>query len=451
MTDINMNESFIIFDQEIDQIINDQAFEEIQKEELTKYHEQKFNDSLKIEYYENPLFISQYLKSNDNDDKIILINKYCLGIEAIIIFIFLCTYHYIKQDVTYDGLYNFNLIILFQLDMLFGIITYIIYFFKLEKYYVCHRNNTLERYIYIFFNFAVFGVIYILCDYYKIIFILHILTQSPQIILWVLNIKIMKILIQNMCHYLRKIINVVAVSEITKILNIIIRRSLYTSRDKPDYVVKIIIRKEDIFPFIENFNYDLSLHFLLAFVIASLLQYFETDGATIYTIIFRNYYFKQLYIHDNTNYKKQVHKIIKNKEYSKILDPYFLNMMIRLYINSNIEKKISITKQVKLILHVITNNLTQIMILWSICSLTNCIIFGIIFNILFTINFDMSKSTIINIITNIVCMPLLLLLLPKDYLLSLFCLKIIVFMSQTNAVNEIINCLKKDINNKKTC
>ena len=79
-------------------------------------------------------------------------------------------------------------------------------------------------------------------------------------------------------------------------------------------------------------------------------------------------------------------------------------------------------------------------------EIINPLFIGVIFNILFTINFINIKKEKYYILINFLSIHMLIILLPKDYLLSLICLKIIMFISNTNIIREIEKYIKKYIN-----
>lgn len=84
------------------------------------------------------------------------------------------------------------------------------------------------------------------------------------------------------------------------------------------------------------------LSFVCASAIALVLFYFELDGVKFYTILIRQYYFRE-YLDINrkkrrrqrANNHEYICDIIQKREWSKFTDPYTLNRLLKLYLEIN--------------------------------------------------------------------------------------------------------------------
>ena len=414
------------------------------------------------ELYENPMFKTQYLvpsaiaiqqnKTDTNTDILRnTINYQILSTEIIIILI----------NMLYFG--GLSIGLLFQTDILFGVLIYIFGFLLQTKYLdssydmfiTMERMRALDRYIIIFLE-----VIVAMFINTKYVMIPLNVIQAPQIMNIILNLQFVKVRIEKIYDYLQKISDIIVNNLVAKTLSIIFAKCLKNSDNLANNLadignitdmtksisIKVVntkIEPKDIAPFMTKFNYKLSIHFLSTFLVASGLQYFEQDGATFYTVLFRNYYFRQLYLNDINTNKRILNDILDTRDYSKIIDPYFLNVIIQLYAESGKNDNTSIVEKINEILGIFLDGFFQIMTLWSICSISGSVLMGNLCNTIFI--WDNKKK----IIMNAICSVILYFVFYSDHLLSLILLKISLFILNTKITYDIIKKIYKDLSQPK--
>ncbi len=136
---------------------------------------------------------------------------------------------------------------------------------------------------------------------------------------------------------------------------------------------------------IRNVNQATIINFIGAFAIASILQYFEQNGTNIYTMLFRQYYFKSFSLKqpNNINFNQQLCLHLQYRNWDQILNSYNLNQLIRFYTNNKLNKS-------NKIICLINNNIThfyyvylQFMSCWIIHSLNLFSGFCILANLFF--------------------------------------------------------------------
>lgn len=116
-----------------------------------------------------------------------------------------------------------------------------------------------------------------------------------------------------------------------KIANLINRISSDHLNNSPNLKSEELIKFMDID--IRN-----CISFIGSCLVASLLLYLEMDGAKIYTIMFRQYYFRQYFLkkeESNLDDGTYISTIINKRDWQKLSDPYTLNRLMTLYLRLN--------------------------------------------------------------------------------------------------------------------
>lgn len=322
--------------------------------------------------YDNNLnYCSQYFNVNYSE------------VKHPIKFIYIITQFFIVSTIYHFFWTNINLINILTTDSIISSLIFILYFY-------CNNNsifinNTIYqpsyfiRYIYYFIllsiyyivDFITWGYLSILLNLILPFFILPVVIEN---IVYNYNFKKITNAVINDCE---NFIYFIISKHMSKILSIISNNCL-------DYNPTF---KEDEFkPFIKKVSVDIFINFICSFLFASILHYFEKNGTTVFTAIFRQFYFRQYYFKKENidkNNKNYLINIMKTKNWIKLLDPYTLNRILKMYLLINNNKENSIIKHIKNIINQFNTSFSKIMICWTISSLCNIKYISILSYLLF--------------------------------------------------------------------
>lgn len=271
--------------------------------------------------------------------------------------------------------FNGNIIIFFyKVDTIYGIIIFIAdYFYNNNN--IIYQPKLYIRYIYYSFVILLFFFINLITLFYFYDFLnisINIFILPTIIDNIVCSYKFKKI-IKKILDFIEDFLYFIISKQIVKII-------IFISTNSLDY--KPNINKDEFKNYVKKVSVSNFINFLFSFIYVSILHYLERNGKTFYTIIFRKYYFNQIYIQD----KSYIINIIKDKNWIKLLDPYTLDVIINHYLqlnnNSNIIHRINKYKKN------IIFSYSKIIILWSFTSIININGSGILLDTVFLKNFN---------------------------------------------------------------
>ena len=340
---------------------------------FSKDNKKIYNINNSIDIYNTKLalqYCSQYFSIGQYNNKHIFNYKYLIIQSFLLFFLY--------------WFFNDNIIIFFyKVDTTYNIIIFITnYFYNNNN--IIYQPKLYIRYIYYFFVLALFYFINLLTLFYLYDF-LNIITYIfllPTIIDNLIHTYKFKKIIKKILDYSEEFLYFIISKKIVKII-------IYISTTSLDY--KPNINKNEFKNYVKKISISNFINFLLSFIYVSILHYLERKGKTFYTIIFRQYYFKQIYIHD----KSYIIDLIKKKNWIQLLDPYTLDVLINHYLklnnNSNV---INTIKQLK---KNILFSYSKIIFLWSFSSIININGSGILLDTIFLEKIDLKKYIIIYI------------------------------------------------------
>jgi len=248
-----------------------------------------------------------------------------------------------------------GLMFMFSIDSLVNILDFIANDYLSNLSYYFYRETFAVKFIYSALVYPFILTILYLINYISVsvlfIFMRNIVSISiPNIdifnmielsLLFILNLPIVVnylvntntfrkyyYLISNELHYLGKYL---VCKKMSKAINRISK--VYLHRDPKLTGGELV-----------NFLPEISVHRLLTFCsasfIATLLFYFELDGLKFYTILVRQYYFREYLNLSKDERKKGSHRdyvfdIIEKRDWIRFTDPYTLNRLLKLYLELN--------------------------------------------------------------------------------------------------------------------
>ena len=373
----------------------------------------------------NILLYSQYFTTEKKET--IIYNYISCLIHLVVIFIsyMFCFSHLI--DLGYFNKISF--LHLYTIDNVFYLISYLNLWFKtnLDKHLVFISFD--KRIIYYITLSLPLQLIYLLNDKLYIGFLL--IFAMPSVMNWLTDIYKFQKLYRQYLKQLEEFGYFLICKQTAKVLNNISRECIDIDPNFTHKDFNLVIR---------NFNQNTIINFLCSFFVASILHYFEAGGVKVYTMLFRQYYFNEYFggVRNNDSEDKIFfNKILTNKDWNKLFDPYTLNKLINYYINTDSQDKNVITKYIDQIVFIFKHLYLQFIACWIILGLNIFNGAGILTN-LFFINGNKIKKILsivlifIFYVINIYHSDALLLLIICN--LTLFCI-----------VNKITFSIIKDI------
>lgn len=338
---------------------------------FTKNNKQIYNINRTLDISNTKLalqYCSQYFTINNNN--VHIYKKKYIFIQLSII------------SLLYFFLDNYLLINIYNIDTIYGIIVFILNYF-INNNNIIYQPKLFIRYIYysiLIFLFYFINILTLFYFYFIFYFITYIFL-SPFIIEYITHTNKFKIITKNIYDSIEDFIYFILSKQIVKIIIIISKTSFnYTPN----------IKKDEFKNYVKKLSIPNFINFTLSFIYVTILHYLERNGKTFYTIIFRQYYFKQIFIQD----KSYIIDLMKNKNWVKLLDPYTLDVIINHYLKQN--NNSSIIHKIKKIKKNLLFSFSKIIILWSFTSITKINGSGIIFDFVFIkINYSNIKKYII--------------------------------------------------------
>jgi hypothetical protein len=271
--------------------------------------------------------------------------------------------------------YLYNVFTITTIDTIFSGLVFVLYYNKKNSEYL-YQQPYYIRYIYIILLTPIYYIVKCTCPNILLDLFIMILMMPLMIEIIVNTYKFKKIInkinifFENMFYYFIS-------KQVKKIITYISKKCLnYTPT----------INNNEFQPYIKKISVYLFINFISSFFIACLLQYFERNGSTIYTKIFRQIYFRNS-IDYNLDDNENIIMIMNNKNWVKLLDPYILNKIIQLYIKINNKENTDIIIIIQNILDEFINVLYKISCCWSLYTIINSHYYipniGICLNIVF--------------------------------------------------------------------
>ena len=296
--------------------------------------------------------------------------------------------HVIFQSIIVGVLYYFcwtsiNFINVFTIDSVFSAIIFILKYHSKEDNYMfesmIYQTSYFIRLIYYLLLLGCYYLInFVTWNYFSIVlqFILPIFTL-PIIIENIVYTYKFKKLTQAIRSDCQEFSYFIISKQMAKVVSIISRSCL-------NYVPEF---KEDEFkPFVRNISVGIFVNFICSFIFASILHYLEQDGTTVFTAIFRQFYFRQYYFKKekiDSDHKNYLINIMETRNWIKLLDPYTLNRIMKMYLKMNEDQEDSIVVQIKNIIDQISMSFSKMMTCWTISSLIKIRCIGILTYFLF--------------------------------------------------------------------
>jgi hypothetical protein len=132
------------------------------------------------------------------------------------------------------------------------------------------------------------------------------------------------------------------------------------------------VKTEELIDLIDKISFQHLVSFLGSCLFASLLFYLELDGVKFYTIIFRQYYFRQYFLGSEQGQlsdRSYVIKMINERQWGKLLDPYALNRLMKFYLELNEVTNGGLLSKGPGITHSLKESSQRFMVNWTVYSL----------------------------------------------------------------------------------
>lgn len=245
---------------------------------------------------------------------------------------------------SFPSLTDNNIVLMLSLDSIINIMVFIAdnYLNVLNDYFYRETFIVKTIYLLLIYPFIIypstylsklnFNLLYrtdISGDYLRILLVLII--NLPIVVNYVVNTNLFRkyyYLISNELHYLGKFL---VCKKIAKAINRISK--IYLHRDPK-------LTGRELVEFLPEISVQRLLTFCCASFVASFLFYFELDGLKFYTVLVRQYCFRE-YLDVSKSEKKRlsnrefIFKVIENRDWIKFTDAYTLNRLLKLYIELN--------------------------------------------------------------------------------------------------------------------
>lgn len=348
----------------------------------------------------NNMLCSQYLNVNHKVDKH-QFNYISIFIQlAIVIFTLFFNLSYIWSCI--------NILNIFMIDSVFSAIIFILQYYSYKN----GIENYEKKY---YFNKYLYQTPYVIRLYYyfiilSIYYIFNIITWfffSP-LLQFIILFFTLPCLIENIVYsyefkkitmsidsYLENFVYLIISKQLGKVIKLISRNCLMYEPE---------INDDEFKPFVRKISINTFINFICSFLFATLLHYFEKNGTTFFTAIFRQIYFRQYYFQKEKiqkDDKKYIIDIMKKKNWSKLLDSFTLNKFLHIYLELEQDDDNSIIKHLKDILEQIISSFNKIMVCWTVSSLFKINGSGVIFFYIFTKSKSLKNMILKTIVTTI--------------------------------------------------
>lgn len=245
-------------------------------------------------------------------------------------------------------------------------IMYMGYDTKIKKYVNTNANinsytiNSLKRYTY-------YTILYICMHaidfifWFKLSVLIHscmFILSCPSILNYIHDSKHYTNFITPFYNVVNKTKQTFICKQLTKIINNIIKNTLK---------LDIRINWTDLLPYYNTVTVNMINQFLVSFILAHIFNYADKGGMRLPMSIYKNIYMKDDYakIRDD---KKYIETIITKKEWSKLVDIYSLNRLIRLSLSDESDY---MSKQVDFIMRKLLFIFERIMFTWTVLTISN--------------------------------------------------------------------------------
>ena len=227
---------------------------------------------------------------------------------------------------------NWIIVNMLTIDSIYGSIVFLTEYYQINYQKYFYQEIATIRYFYYIFALTLYYnltwitwfPIYFICPFYTTIFTI------PYTINIVSNIKYFQKIYYFLYNEIDFLFKFIFSKKIASIINYI---GINHLQSYPNLKAMEIVN---------NIN-QLSLkditNFIFSSIIASVLFYFELDGTRFYTILFRQYYFKQYFLGKNNSSnisdRSYILQIIQQRNWKKLIEPYSLNRLMKLYLQIN--------------------------------------------------------------------------------------------------------------------
>lgn len=379
-----MDESYIFLDKgkdgfkvynankSIDVVCQNDDIIRIKKRDIdTNISMDKINIDEKIFDYDKLNFCSQYFDLNYSEERH-EINIIYVFIQLIIVSIF---YYFFWIGA--------NLINIFTIDGACSAIIFILkYNSEKDDYLFCNIVYQTSYFVRLIYYFILIGCYYSInfitwyyfdnaLQYVLLMFTLPIVIEN---IVYSYEFKKLTKIIRYECD---EVLYFIISKQMTKIVSIISKKCLNYN---PNF------NENEFKPFVKKMSVGIFINFIGAFIFASILHYFERNGTTVFTAIFRQFYFRQYYFNKENidpDHKKYIVNIMKTRNWIKLLDPYTLNRIMKMYLKLNEDSDDSIIIHIQNIFSQINASISKIMVCWTMSSLVKIRCIGIMTYLLF--------------------------------------------------------------------
>lgn len=387
-----MDESFIFFDKGNDKL---ELYNSNTKINIT------YKKPIKLE--NNIQFYSQYLSVKHTEIK----HNFCLNA--------LFTQLAITYCLTY---FSVNIL---AVDSFITALLYIADYYGVKQSFIYQAPYLLRLQYYVVLWSAYNIINFIL--WYHVDFILQLIMPIflvPFIVEQIVYSYKFKLFTKKIDDCLKDFVYFTTSKQMGKVITMVSKECLYYDPQLEDNVFK---------PFVKKISINIFINFICSFLFAGVLHYFEQDGSTVYTMMFRQYYFGK-YKKSSVNDREYVINVLKNKNWAQLLDPYTLNKIIQIYLS--FEKKDSFAEKIKQCFDRFLKSFGKLASVWTISSIFNV---NIILPFFIFIN---KKNIVIKTIVRII----FFLLTSDKILLLLVCEWTIIFLTNKIIQDVLYDMLK---------
>jgi len=326
----------------------------------------------------NAVYYSQYFSSNVNKEKSPILNMRDI-IKEILVVIML---HMLL------GIMN----ALFNVITIDGILSCLIFYMNFigipneRNFLLKNRLNTLDRYIYYLLLFTGYYIFSYMSwfNYSNITIYLSSIMICPSIMDQIYNLKSYKKIHNVLYEGYNKLIQKIICKQLAKVVNLIIKNVLN---------LNVKINYEDLIPYYDKFSLLIINRFILTFILACIFNHIDKGGMRLPMMIYKNLYLKDSK-YKISNDKEYLKKIIDDKNWSKFMDVYTLNRIIRMMMSDD-SQNTYLSDQVSMIIGNIVFRINRLMFCWTVMSVTN-LTMGILSFFAFIIETEKPLKYIIN-------------------------------------------------------
>ena len=255
-----------------------------------------------------------------------------------------------------------------------------------DNYFLRIRLMAIDRYIYYLLLFCGYYLFNYMTWYCCITFSMYCVSIMicPSIMGYIYNMYSYKKIRHVLYNGYNKLIQKIVCKQLSKIINLLIENV---------FNLDINVGYEDLIPFYNQFSLSVINRFIVTFITACIFNHVDKGGMKVPIMIYKNLYMKETKYNIASD-KSYLYRLIVDKQWSKFMDIYTLNRIIRLVVNDNTHNSM-MTNQVSTFLKYTIFRFNRIMFCWTVMNISNLTI-GVLSFFMFISGSDRPLRYLIN-------------------------------------------------------